>query len=122
MGQELNGSLEGNKNLQSKEEQKASLAKTFGLDLSDIEHVKLENGKEFFKFIDPETREVKMVENLEHNSSMMSSFESVQQELSFFQGKDQKKNARDIYEYNMKNKNIELKLVSLSELKNNKYR
>lgn len=121
MGQELNGSLEGNKKVQSKEEQKASLAKTFGLDLSDIEHVKLENGKEFFKFIDPETREVKMVENLEHNSSMMSSFESVQQELSFFQGKDQKKNARDIYEYNMKNKNIELKLVSLSELKNNKY-
>lgn len=123
MEQELKkDNLDKKKKDNSPEEQKKELAKTFGINLSDIEHVKLENGKEFFKFFNPETGTVKMVENRDHNTSLKENFESIQQELSYFQGKDDRKSAKDIYEHNMKHKNVELNLISLSELKNNKYK
>lgn len=110
---------EENKSL---EEQKKEVAEAYGISLSDIEHVQLENGKEFFKFYNPNTHTVKMIENRDYNNGLSEQFKSIQQELSFAQGKDERDNAGAIYDYNSAHKNIELSLIPLQELKDNKYK
>lgn len=104
------------------EEQKKEVAKAYGISLSDIEHVQLDNGKEFFKFYNPKNRQVKMIENRDYNNGISEQFTSIQQELSFTQGKDDKDNANAIYDYNTEHKNIELQLIPMQELKSNKFK
>lgn len=115
---------EAEKNSEQKniEEQKKEVAEAYGIDLSDIEHVQLENGKEFFKFYNPKTRQVKMIENRDYNNGISEQFKSIQQELSFTQSKDNNSNANAIYDYNSAYKNIELTLIPMQELKSNKYK
>lgn len=104
------------------EKQKEEVAQAYGIKLSDIEHVRLENGKEFFKFYNPKNRQVKMIENRDYNNGISEQFKSIQQELSFTQSKDEKDNANAIYDYNSAHKNIELALIPMQELKSNKYK
>lgn len=104
---------------QSENQIKEEVAKKYGISLADIEHVVLDNGKEFFKFYNPKTREVKMIENIDYNSGLSEQFKDIQQELSFTQGKDARNNAEAIYEYSSDNKNVELDLISIVDLKNN---
>lgn len=104
------------------EEQKKEVAQAYGIKLSDIEHVRLENGKEFFKFYNPKNRQVKMIENRDYNNGISEQFKSIQQELSFTQSKDEKGNANAIYDYNSAHKNIELALIPMQELKSNKFK
>lgn len=104
----------------SVEEQKKDIAKAFGISLSDIEHVEIDNGKEFFKLYDAKTNTVRMVENRDHNNNLSKQFKSIQQELSFSQGANEGENAREIFEYNREHKNTEIELTSVAEIKANK--
>ena len=47
----------------SKEQQMQEVAQIYGISLSDIEEVHLENGKEYFKFYNPEDKTIRMIEN-----------------------------------------------------------
>lgn len=119
MTRELNDDKKVEKN---KEEQRQEIAKVYGLSLADIEHVVLQSGKEFFKFYNPKDRSVKMIENRDYGINMSQSFKTIQQELSFTQGKDAKENAEEIYNHNLEYKHVELSLVPVTELKGNKYK
>ncbi len=122
MTQKLNDTKKGKNEEKSKETKQKEIAKAYGLSLADIEHVKLENGKEFFKFYNPKDRSVKMIENRDYGVNMSQSFKSIQQELSFTQGADSKGNAEEIYNHNLEYKHVELSLVPIAELKGNKYK
>ncbi len=104
------------------EEQKKEIAKAYKINFSDIEHVQLENGKEFFKFYNPKTRQVKMIENRDFNNGLSAQYKSIQQELSFTQGSDDKDNANSIFDYNRSHKNVELALIPMQELKSNRFK
>lgn len=103
------------------ETKRQEIAHIYGLSLADIEHVVLENGKEIFKFYNPKDRSIKMIENRDYGSNMSESFKNIQQELTFTQSENAKENAEQIYNHNSDYKQVELSLVSVTELKGNKY-
>lgn len=98
------------------------IAKKYGLSLKDIEHIKLLNGHEIFKFKDPKDQSIKIIENIDYNTSMNDSFKNTQNELSSAKTNNSRENAQDIYDYNLEHKNKELSLVSLTEFKNNNFK
>ena len=104
------------------EEQKKEIAKTFGLNLEDIEHIKLDNGHEFFKFRDPKDQSIRMIENIDYGADMDSLFKGTQNGLLSAQTSDSKANARDIFVHNSNKKNMELTLLPISYIKDNKWK
>lgn len=110
-----------NKN-KDKEKQKEAVAKKYGISLADIEHVELDNGKEFFKFYNPKDRSVKMIENIDYDHGLSTQFKNIQQELSYTQGSNERDNAEAIYEHTSEHKNIELNLIPIVELKSNRFK
>ncbi len=105
------------------EKQKEELAKSLGISLSDIEHVKMEKGEgkkhEFLKFRDPKNRSVRMLEIIDYNTNMNDMFKETQNSLnSIAHSTDEKANARETFEYNAKHKNQELNLLTLQEFRN----
>ena len=103
------------------EEEKKDLAQTFGLSLEDIEHFKLDNGHEFFKFKDPKDQSIRVIEHIDYNTNMNDMFKNTQNDLSSAKTNDASSNARNIYEYNVKNKNLEVNLVTITDIKNNEF-
>jgi hypothetical protein len=104
----------------SKQQQKEEVAKVYGINLSDIEEVVLPNGKEYFKFYNPEDRSLRMIENRRDYKNLSQQFKEIQEKLGFSQGIDDKQNAKAIFDYQLKYNNIELNLIPIRELKNNK--
>lgn len=115
----MNG-VENNK-VEEKTEQKEQLAKEYGLNLEQIKHIKLDNGKEFFEFINPKNKQVKMVENIDYKKGLKEQYEDSQETLAMSKGDDASENAENTFKHNLKYKNKETELVSLEEYKNNRY-
>ena len=104
----------------STEEAKKDMAQIYGLKLSDIEEVKLPNGKQYLKFYNPEDRSVRMIENSATVGDLSDQFKNIQSRLAASQGENDRENARAIFDYQLKYKNIELQLIPVRELKNNR--
>lgn len=109
-----------NESKTAKDQQKEDMAKVYGINLSDIEEVILPNGKEYFKFYNPENKTVRMIENRVDGKNLSQQFKEIQEKLGFSQGIDERENAKAIFDYQLKYNNIELDLIPIHELKNNK--
>ena len=103
------------------EKKKSELAKKYGIRLEDIEHVKLDNGKEFFKLVDPKDQSVVMYENIRYNNSLVEQYSSIQQELSAAQGMDERGNAREVHKKEAKDR-LEVNLIPIQEFKSNRFK
>ena len=97
----------------SKEQQMQEVAQIYGISLSDIEEVHLENGKEYFKFYNPEDKTIRMIENRRDGKNLSEQFKEVQQTLSYSQGDNSAKNARAVFDYQLRYQNIELSLIPI---------
>lgn len=106
----------------TKEEQKKEVAKNYGVDLKDIEHIKLDTGIEVFKLFNPKDRSVKLISVYDSNGNANEMFKDSQKGLSFANSSDERSNANSIFEHNMKYVNNELPLVTISEFKSNKFK
>lgn len=112
--------MEKNKE-KDKQEKLEEVAKVYGLSLKDIEHIKLENGHEFFKFKDPKDQSIKMIEHTDYNTNMSDVFKNEQNTLSDGKTKDENVNAKNIYG-NLENKNKELNLITITEFRSNEFK
>ena len=112
--------VESNKIEESKE-QKEKIAKEYGLNLEQIKHIKLNEGKEFFEFIDPNTKQVKMVENIDYKRDLKTQYEDSQNNSVDLKGDNAKENAENTFKQNLKYKNKETELISIEDFKSNKY-
>lgn len=108
----------------SKEQQKKEVAQVYGISLADIEEVHLDNGKEYFKFYNPEDKSIRMIENRRDGKNLSEQFKEIQQTLSYSQGDNSVKNARAVFDYQLRYQNIELSLIPIRDLRDNrsKYR
>lgn len=104
----------------SKEQQMQEVAQVYGISLADIEEVHLENGKEYFKFYNPEDKSLKMIENRRDGKNLSEQFKEVQETLSYSQGDNSIKNARAVFDYQLRYQNIELSLLPIRDLKDNR--
>lgn len=131
-GQKQDETKKKNNAEKTEEQKKAEIAKAYGVNLSDIEHVKLTdkngatNGQELFKFYNPKDRSLKIVEVPNDTTTAEQAFRTDQSSLSFAQSADKRANAEAIYEYNARHKNVELDLIPIVDISRhslkNKYR
>lgn len=106
---------------QSKVEQtKQDMAKVYGISLTDIEEVILPNGKEYFKFFNPQERTIRMIENRRDTGNLSEQFKAAQLTISASQSENEKQNARAVFDHQLKYQNIELNLIPIRELKGNR--
>ena len=105
------------------ENKKEEIAKTYGIDLALIEHIKIDNGnKELLKFVDSKDRSVKLVDLNSHGMDVQTNYEEKQKGLSSAQSDDKKENAKEVFELDMKYKYNVVNLITISEFKNNRYK
>lgn len=92
------------------------VSKIYGINVEDIESLKLDNGKEVFTFYDDKLGRKRIIENL-GQESLVSQLKEVQNANIEFQGQDYKKNSNGILEQEtQKNNNRqELKMVEIDE-------
>lgn len=102
------------------EQTKQNMAKVYSIRLTDIEEVILPNGKEYFKFYNPDDQTIKMIENLHDSKNLNEQFTEFQKSISTSQSENERQNARAVFDYHLKFYNIELPLISVRELKGNK--
>lgn len=102
------------------EETKQNMAKVYGINLNDIEEVILPNGKEYFKFYNPEDKSLRMIENRRDSNNLSEQFKAIQQTLASSQSENERQNAKAVFDYQLKYQNIELQLIPIRNLKGNK--
>lgn len=111
------------KKVETPEQKKEEIAKTYGIDLSQIQHIKIDNGrKDFLKFVDPQDKSVKLVELINSGINAQANFENRQKELNLAHGDDEKANAKEILEHDMKYKYNVVNLTPMHEFKSNKFK
>ena len=104
----------------SVEQTKQDMAKVYGIKLTDIEEVILPDGKEYFKFVNPEDRTTKMIENRKDSFNLSEQFKELQSALAISQTENERQNAKAVFDYQLKYQNIELRLIPVRELNGNK--
>lgn len=102
-----------NKGNNVNEEQEIS--KTFGIDIDKIEHKYLNNGIEVFSFYDPKLGRQVVLEN-KKDGSLVEQLKKIQQNNKKYQTSNSEQNANDI----LNDTNIELKMITLNEIKDHK--
>ncbi len=111
--------LDGHDKESNNQKVKEDIAKTYGLSLDDIEQVKLENGKEFFKFYNPKDFSIRMLENNDYNNNLSVQFKDDQQQLTNAQKENSDDNAKAIFDYQHKYEKKEITLIPIVDLENN---
>ena len=102
------------------EQTKQDMAKVYGISLTDIEEVILPNGKEYFKFYNPQERTIRMIENRRDTGNLSEQFKAAQLTISASQSENERQNARAVFDHQLKYQNIELNLIPIRELKGNR--
>lgn len=91
------------------------ISKTFGVDINDIEHKYLNSGKEIFSFYDPKIGRKRLLEN-PSDGTLVEFLKEEQNNNEDFQSNDYKANSTAILNEQLKEKNIELKMVYIGDL------
>ena len=96
---------------------KESIQKTYGIDLTDIEHLKLQNGLEVLSFYDNKINRKRMIE-YNNAKSLAHEFTNIQNDNLMFQSDDYRKNANDIAQKEASNNlHRELDMVDINRVK-----
>ena len=104
--------LEEEKEKQEKMPVEEEVAELFGLSLEDIEQVILKNGKQYFKITIG--NEIRMIEN-RNGGTLLEQFRGIQDELSYAKSKDERLNAQEIFNHQLKHQNKEATLNSVKD-------
>ena len=93
------------------------ISKTFGIDISEIQHNVLNNGNEIFSFYDIKYGELRVLENPKDGQSLTEQLKEIQNENVMFQSqKDYKSNANEILKSEIKDFNCELSLIPINDI------
>ena len=100
------------------EEEKIKEAiKEFGVDISEIEHKRLDTGIEVFSYYDMAYGRKRILENPIDGKSLVEQLKDFQNKNESYQGeKDYKQNAYDIVKKQTDTLNCELKMIPISEI------
>ncbi|MBP3635099.1 MAG: hypothetical protein J6J17_01390 [Bacilli bacterium] len=113
-----------NKYLSSKELEKAkgdkeTISKVFGVDVSEVEHRKLNSGRDVFAFYDSNYSRKRVLENPIEGESLIEQLKRIQNENKEFQGaNDYKSNTNDIMRDQANKLDYELQMIYIDDIYN----
>lgn len=106
-----------NKEFEKSKNEKEAISKTFGIDISEIEHRQLNNGKEVFTFYDSKYSRKRVLENPENGESLTEQLKRIQNENKDFQGiYDYKENASSMLKKQTTDFDCELQMIYIDDL------
>jgi len=94
------------------------IANTFGIDIKNVEHKYLDNGKELFCFYDDKLGRNVYLENGKNGVSLVSQLKEIQISNTNYQTDNNEKNVQNILEDKRFKENCELYMIPLSEIEN----
>ena len=103
------------KELNKAKSNKEVISKKFGVDINEIEHKYLNNGKEIFAFYDFKIGRKRLIEN-PINGTLVEFLKEEQNNNGNFQSNDFKANSNAILNETSKEKNIELQMIYIEDL------
>lgn len=106
------------KEIKSEESVENAISNTFGIDISDIDHKYLNNGKEIFSFYDINAGRNVLLENYKNGVSLVEQLKEIQSQNSNFQTSNDEKNVTDMLNDKIIKENCELSLVPIKEVPN----
>ena len=92
------------------------ISKTFGIDVSKIEHKILDTGVEIFYFYDNSLGKEVVLENKKDGRSLTEILKEAQEENKKYQGNDNQKNTTDILRDKRLNEDMELKMIPVENI------
>ena len=95
------------------------ISKTFGIDISNINHKFLNNGNEIFYFYDLKLGRDVVLQNNKNGKTLVEQLKEMQQENEMFQTQNNEANTNNMLEQQINNSDIELKMVTLNDIRNN---
>ena len=95
------------------------ISKTFGIDISNINHKFLNNGNEIFYFYDLKLGRDVVLQNNKNGKTLVEQLKEMQQENEMYQTQNNEANTNNMLEQQINNSDIELKMVTLNDIRNN---
>ncbi len=103
--------------LKTEQKEEEVISKTFGIDVSDINHKYLKNGKEIFYFYDLHLGRTVVLEN-KKEETLVEQLKKLQLENENYQQNDNIKNTHEILEQERNKDGIELRMIPINEVEN----
>lgn len=94
------------------------ISKTYGIDISNIQHKYLDNGKEIFYFYDIKLGRNIVLENQKNGISLVEQLKEMQIENEKFQTGTDIQNTNQMLKEKQNKENIEIKMIPLNEINN----
>lgn len=108
-----------NKKLEKVKEEKEVVSKVFGIDVSEVEHRQLNNGKEVFAFYDSNYSRKRILENPTEGESLTQQLKRIQNEnMNFQNSNDYKVNTNDILKKQTMDFDCEIKMIYINDIDN----
>lgn len=99
--------------ISERQEPKEEISRIFGIDISEIEHKRLDTGLEIFAFYDKKLGRKRFIENPENSKSLTQQLKEIQNTDEYYQGeKDYKDNATSM----LKTFPYELELIDIVDI------
>ena len=100
----------------SNNREEEEISKVFGVNVSDIQHLFLENGNEIFAFYDTHTGKDVVLGNQKNGKSLIEQLESIQKEDEKYQDEDASENAHSILIDESTRNNLQLSFYTKEEI------
>ncbi len=92
------------------------ISEVYGISLDNIEHFRLKNGKEYYKFYDIKQNKDFILEQNNENKNLSEEFKEIQEEVLSTQKYNSTGNAEEVFKYQRMHTNNEVALYSPNDL------
>lgn len=108
----------GKKEDEKEKTQEEIISEVYGISLESIEHFRLDNGKEYYKFYDKNQNKDFVIEQNDKNKNLSEEFKEIQEQVSDTQKYSEKQNSEAIFNYQRMHTNNEVELYTPYDLEN----
>ena len=109
-------SKQNKKEEEPEKSEEEEIAKTFGVNVSEIDHKYLKNGHEIFSFYDSISGKQVILENNKKGKSLVECLQEIQEKNEKYQTDDEYDNSKSILKDKVNSESLELKMYTKEEI------
>lgn len=107
------------KEKENKKDEMENITEEYGIDFKNIKHVRLQNGKEYYKLYDIKLNKDYLLEQDNKNKNLSEEFKEIQESVKEAQKYSDETNASEVFRYQLMHTNNGKILYSIEEIENN---
>lgn len=103
----------------NKKDEIENLTEEYGIDFKNIKHIRLQNGKEYYKLYDMKLNKDYLLEQNDKNKNLSEEFKEIQENIKEAQKYSGETNAQEVFRYQLMHTNNGKVLYSIEEVESN---